>query len=627
MNDGQAGSTMGNNTGTDSWDLSRLLDDIEVGFFSRDIISQRYLNISNGCLHIYGFSAEEFRANPGLYADVVLPEDKWILDRQSAELSQGKKSCEEYRIVHKDGRIRWIEVRSIPVISKGTLVQVDGAVTDITTRKTSQLELSNANAFIESMISALPGLFYVFDSRGNYKYWNKEVEILTGYTADEFRASHPLDLFAEKDKKLIAENIQLVIDNGHANTEADVLSKDGVTKTPLYFSARRVMLQGEIHIVGVGIDVTERRKTEDVIQKSQEMLTHILNSIPQAIGWKDRDGTFLGCNTVFAKYLGFDSADQMTGRNELELRQYSEEAQRSREDDLEVINSRVPKLHVVETRKLENGSSIWLDSTKIPLKSKENRVYGLLGIFEDITERIEKEERLQKINQDLIQKNIELKQFSYIVSHNLRAPIAKLLGLASLLNRESDDQALNREIVDYIKAEVSDLDSVIKDLNTIVNVQDLGQMPIVEISIAEELKLVLRSLDTDIFESDVRIKTALSAAPSLRSVRPYFYSILYNLISNAIKYRHPGRTPVISIESSLAGTFNCITVKDNGLGIDLNKHSDKLFRLYSRFHTGSVPGKGMGLNLVKTQTETLGGKIEVESQPGVGSVFKIFLPV
>jgi anti-sigma regulatory factor (Ser/Thr protein kinase) len=109
------------------------------------------------------------------------------------------------------------------------------------------------------------------------------------------------------------------------------------------------------------------------------------------------------------------------------------------------------------------------------------------------------------------------------------------------------------------------------------------------------------------------------------SVRPMLNSILYNLISNSIKYRSEERKPVIRIRSSLAGAFIKIEVQDNGLGIDIERFKEKLFGLYKRFHT-HVDGKGLGLFLVKLQAESLGGKVEIESTPGYGSTFSIYVP-
>jgi signal transduction histidine kinase len=110
------------------------------------------------------------------------------------------------------------------------------------------------------------------------------------------------------------------------------------------------------------------------------------------------------------------------------------------------------------------------------------------------------------------------------------------------------------------------------------------------------------------------------------SVRSYVQSILFNLLTNAIKYRSPHRPLEIEVFSYQEGNFICLGVQDNGLGIDLEKYQDKLFGMYKRFHQ-HIDGKGLGLHLVKTQIEALGGSIAVESAKGEGTTFKVMFPV
>jgi signal transduction histidine kinase len=129
--------------------------------------------------------------------------------------------------------------------------------------------------------------------------------------------------------------------------------------------------------------------------------------------------------------------------------------------------------------------------------------------------------------------------------------------------------------------------------------------------------------EREITSTHASITTDFEQAESIRTVKPYFESILYNLVSNAIKYRHPDRKPIIHIKMEKFENEICLNVSDNGLGIDLPAHRDKLFTLYSRFHI-HLEGKGMGLYLVKTQITALGGRIEIESSVNKGSTFKVY---
>jgi signal transduction histidine kinase len=138
------------------------------------------------------------------------------------------------------------------------------------------------------------------------------------------------------------------------------------------------------------------------------------------------------------------------------------------------------------------------------------------------------------------------------------------------------------------------------------------------------LRLIKMNLEKEILETEASINENFSRAPLIHTIKPYLDSILINLVSNAIKYRHPGRRPVIQIKSEKVENYICLSVRDNGLGLNLDLNKEKLFSLYSRFHH-HVEGKGMGLYLVKTQVVSLGGRIEVESEIDRGTTFKIFL--
>ena len=121
------------------------------------------------------------------------------------------------------------------------------------------------------------------------------------------------------------------------------------------------------------------------------------------------------------------------------------------------------------------------------------------------------------------------------------------------------------------------------------------------------------------------ITSDFSQVSGLFAVKSYIYSIIYNLISNAIKYRLPGVPLQIHLQTTQGGKFICLLVRDNGMGVDLVKNGSKIFGLYKRFHGSTIPGKGMGLNLVKTHAESLGGHVEVESKVNEGAVFKVFI--
>lgn len=234
------------------------------------------------------------------------------------------------------------------------------------------------------------------------------------------------------------------------------------------------------------------------------------------------------------------------------------------------------------------------------------------------------EEEVKERTKELVEYNQQLEQFAFISAHNLRAPVARILGLGNLLELIKREPAEEHKIVSKLVFSTRELDTVVRDLNTILSLRKDNISVITDVTLEEELRLIKTNLEKEILETKTLIKEDFSRAPVIHTIKPYLDSILINLVSNAIKYRHPDRRPVIQIKSDVIENYICLTVHDNGLGINLKQYKAKLFTLYSRFHN-HVEGKGMGLYLVKTQVVSLGGRIDVESEIDQGTTFRIFL--
>ena len=230
-------------------------------------------------------------------------------------------------------------------------------------------------------------------------------------------------------------------------------------------------------------------------------------------------------------------------------------------------------------------------------------------------------QELQRTNQELIEHNNQLEQFAFIAAHNLRAPLVRVLGLANLIQMGESEED-KRTALEKLISSTHDLDQVVKDLNAILNIKrHTGNFT--EVDLHESLTRTKRILEKEIEDTGTKIMHNFSEANKVYAIPPYVESILYNLISNSIKYRDPERTPYVAIKTTHEQEFVCLAVMDNGLGIDLHKYRQNIFSLYKRFHL-HVEGKGLGLYLVKTQIEALGGRVEVRSQPNEGTTFHIY---
>ncbi len=228
------------------------------------------------------------------------------------------------------------------------------------------------------------------------------------------------------------------------------------------------------------------------------------------------------------------------------------------------------------------------------------------------SELLEKNKNLIDSNNELMKHNNELRQFSYTVSHNLRSPVASLMGLLQLMDKNKLEGE-NATILNHSIRSVNKLDSTIRDLGKIIDIRNDIFRIRQQINLQDEIDQLKRSFEKEIVVNQVSIVSDFSALHVLYSVRPMVASILYNLVSNSIKYRSPLRAPQIEITSSQEEKYFILTVKDNGLGIDTQHHKDSLFMMYKRFHP-QTEGKGLGLYLVKLQAEALGGYVEITSE-------------
>lgn len=235
------------------------------------------------------------------------------------------------------------------------------------------------------------------------------------------------------------------------------------------------------------------------------------------------------------------------------------------------------------------------------------------------------EYEVEKRTSELTQYTKHLEQYAFVTAHNLRAPVAQIIGLGTLLRKNMSDEEERNIIADRVIQASKELDLVIKELNAILNLRSSSKEAYTVTNLQDELIAVKQDLHLVIQESGATIEADFTHAPNLITIKPYLRSILFNLISNAIKYRDPARKPFIIIRTEIKDPGTLLSIVDNGLGIDLNNFSEKLFAPYTRFHL-HVEGRGIGLFLVKNHIESVGGSIEVDSKPNEGTTFRIYFP-
>ena len=233
-------------------------------------------------------------------------------------------------------------------------------------------------------------------------------------------------------------------------------------------------------------------------------------------------------------------------------------------------------------------------------------------------------EELEKSSRRLAAKNSQLEDFNMIMAHNLRGPMNNILLLHEYY-QEEPTETNSQFLLQKIPAIVENMITTMNDLNRLIDTRLEDELPFEEVSIAELVEREWENLQTEEILSIGAHLTSELEVPYLYLPKVYAESILHNFISNALKYRSSDRSPRIEIKTWEDEEDICLSVSDNGLGMDLNAVGDKLFGLYKTFHFHKQ-AKGMGLYLTKMQVEAFGGKISVRSEPDKGTTFIVCIP-
>ncbi|MBS1520724.1 MAG: PAS domain S-box protein [Bacteroidetes bacterium] len=273
-----------------------------------------------------------------------------------------------------------------------------------------------------------------------------------------------------------------------------------------------------------------------------------------------------------------------------------------------------------------SGVVKWFNVRWLNVKDDDGQNRGFILANKEITEAKNAELEREKITADLIQHDKDLEQFTYIISHNLRAPVANILGLSDMMRDHDLDNEAKMEVFDRVVRSIENIDMVIKDLNQVLQAREMLNAKQEVIYFDNIIEAFKASIHDVVLNEKVQFKYNFDEVESVFCIPSYINSIFYNLLSNSIKYRKPGVSPIITVKSRKLPDKIELHFKDNGKGIDLEKHGRHVFGMYKRFDT-SVAGKGLGLFMVKTQVEALGGTIKIKSKPGVGTEFIIQSPI
>ncbi|MFV5691839.1 PAS domain S-box protein [Flavobacterium sp. LT1R49] len=534
-------------------------------------------------------------------------------------INDGIPFNDNFQITTAKGNIKHIESIGQIVYKNEKPYKLIGTFQDITKEHNlvNELEL-NVEKFSSIFSSANDAIIIIDTSNGIITDCNPRTTSLTGYKCSDLLGLHNSELFPLEYRKQVRIFLayNLTRDDYGVN-ETYIKSKSGESIPVEIASGKTFQVNQITYLVCFIRDISERKNTEEKMKllslaASETTDTIVIANPKGEVIWVNQaylDLTGLDMNEVIGQKPGYLSKGPET---DLQATATMREAIRAKESiKITILNYNKKK------------EKYWFELNITTVFDNQNNFINFVGVGRDVTLRIEKEIELKHLLEVTSQQNNKLYNFAHIVSHNIRSHSSNLAMVVDVIEN-TEDITEKLSYFDLFKEGTEKLSETIEYLNEIITIQQKTNIEKTKINLKNEIEKTKKALSLAIKESKITITHTIPDELMVNAIPAYLDSILLNLFTNAIKYRSLERNAILEIGYEVNEDFTVITFKDNGLGLNLKKNGHKIFGMYKTFH-GNEDAKGIGLFITKNQLEAMDGKIEVESEVGLGSIFKVYL--
>ncbi len=488
-----------------------------------------------------------------------------------------------------------------------------GIVNDITKSLETQAALRESEEKMRSILDYTPDNIFSVDLDYKISYINR---VAPGLTREGVIGTSVVQLVTEEDREMVKALLDKVVSEG---TEEGFFTKYyGPNGIVVNYSSKVTPIFNEEKVVGatfISRDVTDQEETRSKLAESEYRFRTLVESSIDNIFTVDREWTINFINRIGSEF----KREDVVGKKITDF---------LLPQDKEPVTK---KLYEVFTKNVSAEYNTVFEyskgrihySTKVSPLSEDGEVYGAVFISRDITSYTRQSEKLKEQSKELQRINQNLEQLAYVSSHDMKAPVANLKSLVRLLEEEEAISEGGLPIFEKMKKAIDQMNHTIVTLNEVFAVQSNLDLKREMTHIEEIYDDVYNSIENQITESNATVKTQFDLK-KLEFPSVHLISIIQNLITNSIKYKHPDRKPEIMIKSYKEEGYSWLEVKDNGRGIDLEKYGSKVFGLFQRFDL-STEGKGIGLHIIKSIVENYGGEVMLRSKPNDGTTFIIRL--
>lgn len=504
---------------------------------------------------------------------------------------------------------------------------------DISARKNAELTLKDTISQLEKSLNELNhqrfaldqhALVNVTDINGKIIYVNDKFVELTGYTREQLiGGTHNLNRSKVHDEDFYKEVNDTIYNGNVWNGEICNQNKAGEN-----YWLRMTIVPYKDHITGeiiqfisISSDITNKKIEENQLKLFESVIRNANDAviITEAEPVSMPGPRIIYVNDAFTRMTGY-SKEEVLGKtprilqgplsDKSELNKLRNALKNWQPSEIEIINY------------TKEGEPFWVNFSVVPIADEKGWFTHWISVQRDTTARREIEEEKKILIDELSSSINELKQFTYITSHNMRAPVTNLLGIFNILDTSTINDEFTLQLIDGLKKSTHNLNETLNDLIKILIIKENTNLPQSVLTFETILNDVCRSINSLISNNEVKIESDFSEVDSVLFNKIYLESIFLNLITNAIRYAKADVNLNLKIKSFISDGKIKLSFSDNGIGMNMNVVRGQIFGLYKRFHNHS-DSKGVGLYLVHSQLTALGGYIEVDSEENVGTIFTI----
>jgi len=587
-----------------------------------------FYSYNDALLNLLGYTQEEFSKMNLLNVATKMDEASCI--NQWDEIREKNNIIFDCHFERKDGTLLDVEVSSNLINYNENEVNFS-YINDITEKKKADENLKNNNQRYEYATLATSDVIWESDLLKNEVFISKNFTTIFGHpVSDEWMPMenniwrqniHPDDV----DNIMEQQYAELSYKESNNKFEGEyrLRKADGSYSTVIDKTFAIKDEEGRIlRMVGAMQDITKQREEEERLRLMELVILNTNDSvlITEAEPFDEPGPRIIFGNPAFEKMTGY-TTEEVIGLSPRLLQ--NEDTDRKELDKLRTAMNKWEPCEITVSNSRKNGEKFWNNFSIAPVANEKGWYTHWLAIERDVTKEIEATLEKERMIKELLVNNLDLKQFSYITTHNLRAPLTNLILICKLISRQKIEDPSTLKLIEGFKTSTYQLNETLNDLINGLIVKENKDLKVEKLFVEEILDKVKKSISETLRDSKAIIETDFSDAPTVDFTKFYLESIFLNLITNSIKYRHPERNLIVKIKT-IKDAFGRtkLTFSDNGIGMDMSRVKHKIFGFYQRFHK-NADSKGIGLFLVRSQINALGGQIEVDSEVNVGTTFTI----